>query len=92
MKQSLRSFFSPILSVFEKGSDVYAYKPLNRKILIFMGTVFSGLMVLVLNFIPEGIGISFLIPVFVFGLLALVTLVVGILGNERAVSKIWGDR
>ena len=42
MKQSLRSFFSPILSVFEKGSDAYAYKPLNRKILIFMGSVFSG--------------------------------------------------
>ena len=54
--------------------------------------VFSGLTVLVLNFIPEGVGISFLIPVFVFGLLASVTLVVGILGNERAVSKIWGDR
>ena len=57
-----------------------------------MGFVFSGLTVLVLNFIPEGVGISFLIPAFVFGLLALVTLVVGILGNERAVSKIWGDR
>ena len=92
MKQSLRSFFSPILSVFEKGNDSYAYKSLNRKILVFMGFAFSGLMVLVLNFIPEGVGISFLIPVFVFGLLALVTLVVGILGNERAVSKIWGDR
>ena len=92
MKQCLRIFFSPILSVFEKGNDSYAYKPFNRKILVFMGFVFSGLTVLVLNFIPEGVGISFLIPAFVFGLLALVTLVVGILGNERAVSKIWGDR
>ena len=91
MKQCLRSFFSPILSFFEKGSDTYAYKSLNRKILIFMGFIFSGLTALVLKYIPEGVGFSFLIPVFVLGLLALVTLVVGILGSDRAVSKIWGD-
>ena len=91
MKQRLRSFFSPILSVFEKGNDLYAYKSFNRKILIFIGFVFSGLTALVLKYVPEGVGSSFLIPVFVFGLLALITLVVGILGNERAVSKIWGD-
>jgi hypothetical protein len=92
MKQILRSIFSPILNIFEKGSDAYAYKPLNRKILIFMGVTFAGLTVLVLKFIPEGVGISFLIPVIVFGSVAIVTLVVGFLGNERAVSKIWGDK
>ena len=92
MKSILRSFFSPILNIFEKGDDAYAYKPLNRKILIFMGLIFAGLTVLVLKFTPEGVGIGALIPVVVFGLVALVTLVVGFLGNERAVSKIWGDR
>jgi|TARA_B110001469_G_C9285704_1_gene157392 hypothetical protein len=92
MKPILRSLFSPILNIFEKGSDVYAYKPLNRKILIFMGTIFAGLTALVLKFVPDGVGISFLIPVIVFGAVAVVTLVVGFLGNERAVSKIWGDR
>ncbi|RLD08268.1 MAG: hypothetical protein DRI65_02755, partial [Chloroflexota bacterium] len=73
-------------------SEPYAYKPLNRKILIFMGILFSGLIILVLYFLPEGIGFSFLIPVVVFGGIALVTLVVGLLGTDRAVAKIWGDR
>ena len=92
MKQILRSVFSPILNIFEKGEEAYAYKSLNRKILIFMGAVFAGLTALVLKFIPEGVGISFLIPVTVFGSVAIVTLVVGFLGNERAVSKIWGHK
>ena len=92
MKPILRSLFSPILNIFEKGNDAYAYKPLNRKILIFMGGIFSGLTALVLKFIPEGVGISFLIPVIVFGSVSIVTLVVGFLGSERAVSKIWGDK
>lgn len=92
MKQLLRMLFSPILNIFEKSTGPYAYKPLNRKILIFMGLVFAGLTSLVLNFIPEGVGVSFLIPVIVFGLIALVTLVVGFLGNERAVAKIWGNK
>jgi len=92
MKAQFRKIFSLILNIFEQGSEPYAYKPLNRKILIFMGILFSGLIILVLYFLPEGIGFSFLIPVGVFGGLALVTLVVGLLGTDRAVAKIWGDR
>jgi drug/metabolite transporter (DMT)-like permease len=92
MKQLLRSFFSPILNIFEQGEEEYVYKPLNRKILIFMGLIFAGLTVLIITFIPEEVGISAFIPVIVFGLVTLVTLVVGLLGNERAVTKIWGDR
>ena len=63
-----------------------------EKILIFMGFIFAGLTFLVLKFTPEGAGFGAVIPVIVFGLVALVTLVVGFLGNERAVSKIWGVR
>lgn len=92
MKQVLRMLFSPILTIFEKGDDPFEYKSLNRKILIFMGIIFAGLATLVVLFVPQGVGVGFLIPVIVFGLVALVTLVVGFLGNERAVTKIWGDR
>jgi len=92
MKKLLRMLFSPILNPFEKGDEAYAYKPLNRKILIFMGLIFAGLTTAIVNFIPEGVGVSYLIPVIVFGLIALVTLVVGLLGDERAVSKIWGNK
>jgi len=92
MKAQFRKIFSLILNIFEQGSEPYAYKPLNRKILIFMGILFSGLIILVLYFLPEDVGFSFLIPVVVFGGIALVTLVVGLLGTDRAVAKIWGDR
>ncbi|MBT3504411.1 MAG: hypothetical protein HN475_01320 [Piscirickettsiaceae bacterium] len=92
MKQILRTLFSPILNIFEKGDDPFEYKSLNRKILIFMGFIFAGLATLVVLFVPEGVGLGYLIPVVVFGFVALITLVVGFLGNERAVTKIWGDR
>ncbi len=92
MKQLLRHLFSPILNIFEKGDETYVYKSFNRKILIFMGAIFAGLTFLILKFIPEGVGLSALIPVIVFGLVALVTLVVGFLGDDRAVSKIWGNK
>jgi hypothetical protein len=92
MKRLLRMLFSPILNIFEKGSDAYQYKSLNRKILIFMGFMFAGLASLGGLFVPDDVGMGFLIPVIVFGSLSLVTLVVGFLGNERAVAKIWGDR
>ena len=92
MKQILRTLFSPILNIFEKGDDPFEYKSLNRKILIFMGFIFAGLATLVVLFVPEGVGLGYLIPVVVFGFVALIILVVGFLGNERAVTKIWGDR
>jgi len=92
MKQILRTLFSPILNIFEKGDDPFEYKSLNRKILIFMGFIFAGLATLVVLFVPEGVGLGYLIPVVVFGFVALINSVVGFLGNERAVTKIWGDR
>lgn len=92
MKQLLRIVFLPILSPFEKGGDEYQYKPLNRSILIFIGFIFGGLAALVLNFLPDGVGLSYLVPVIVFGGVSMVTLVVGLLGSDRAVCKIWGNR
>lgn len=92
MKNILRIFFASILNKFEQGSGAYEYKPLNRKILIFIGAIFLMLMILVLYFLPAGVGLGFLIPVVVFAGVALVSLVVGILGTDRAVAKIWGDR
>ena len=92
MKSLFRTLFSPILNIFESGSDDYAYKPLNRKILIVIGLLFGGLgsAVAYLSFDKGEPG--FLIPVIVFFGISLVTLVVGVLGNERAVAKIWGNR
>lgn len=90
MKPLLRKLFSPILNIFEAGDEPYAYKPLNRKILIVIGVLFLCLVSAVgyLSFDKGEVG--YLIPVAVFSGISLVTLVVGLLGNDRAVAKIWG--
>lgn len=91
MKQQLRKLFSPLLTGLEAGSDDYAYKPSHRKILITMSILFSGLALLVLVF-NRGGDVGYLFPVVVFGLIGFVGLVVGFLGTDRAVAKIWGNR
>ena len=91
MKEQLRILFSPILNIFEKGTEPYKYKPLNRKILIIMGVLFSGLAAGVFYSTPGG-DIGYLLPVIVFSAVGVVCLAIGFLGNDRAVSKIWGNR
>ncbi|MGB3623164.1 hypothetical protein FT643_04850 [Ketobacter sp. MCCC 1A13808] len=91
MKQPLRKLFSPILKAFESGSDEYVYQPSHRKILIFLSALFFGLASLVLV-INRGGDVGYLFPAVVFGLVSFVGLTVGLLGNDRAVAKIWGSR
>ena len=91
MKDTLRKLFWPILKPFEKGNGPFAYKPLNRKILLAVGRLFLVLALAVLAIAPRN-GPGFLIPVLVFGGVGLVGLVVGLLGSDRAVSNIWGSR
>lgn len=92
MKNLFQTLFSPILNLFESGDEVYAYKPSHRTILLAVGSLFTllaaGVFVVGLN----GEGYGFLLPGFVFGGAALVSLVVGALGSERAVAKLWGSR
>ena len=92
MKNILRALFSPILNFFEKGDEPYSYKPLNRKILIVMSTLFLSLAILVAYLSRANSDLGYLIPVIVFTTIAVTGLVVGLLGNDRAVAKIWGSR
>ncbi len=91
MKKILRKLCSPLLNIFESGSGDFAYKRSHRTILLVMGCLFSGLAVLVL-FLSQGEDLGYLLPVFVFGGIGLVSLLVGCLGNDRAVAKIWNAR
>ena len=92
MKQLLRKIFFPILDIFEQGDEAYAIKPLSRKILIVIGVLFSGLASVVFYLIPEESDLGYYLPVIIFYLIALVAVVVGALGTDRAVAKIWGNR
>ncbi len=91
VKQKLRILFSPILKVFESGTELFSYKASYRTILIAMGGIFSGLAVLVF-FIAQGEDLGYLLPVLVFGCIGFISLLVGLLGTDRAVAKIWGSR
>ena len=92
MKATLTKLCWPILARFEKGDGEYAYKPLNRKILIVLGVLFtalaSGIAWVVINTQTWG---AFL-PILIFGAVGLVCIIVGSLGSDRAVARIWGSK
>ena len=92
MKNILRKLFSPILNIFESGDEPYTAKPLNRKILIIIGVLFAFLASVVIYLSYDKGEVGYLVPVIVFACVALVALVIGFLGNDRAVAKIWGNR
>lgn len=92
MKTTLRNIFAPLLGMFEKGSEPFSYKQSHRTILIVLGCLF-----LFLSIVATALGVSFgqigaLIPALVFLGVAVTALVVGTLGSDRAVSKIWGSK
>ena len=92
MKASLRKLFSPILNHFESGDEAFSYKASHRKVLMFMGVLFLVLSgVSAVATVVSG-QIGGLVPFLVFFVVGLVCEVVGFLGNDRAVAKIWGDR
>ena len=92
MKTQLRKVFWFVLRFFEKGNEPYAYKPLNRIILLVIGFLFMALSLIVFLFTSDTDGYGYLIPLVVFFSVGSVSLIVGLLGSERAVSNIWGNR
>jgi len=91
VKKQLRAIFSPILNIFESGTEAYAYKSSHRKILIIMGGLFCGLATLVF-YLAQGEDPGYLLPVLIFGGAGLLSLLIGLLRTDRAVAKIWGSR
>lgn len=91
MKKILRTIFAPILKIFESGEGSYNYKPSHRTILIVIGVLFSGLAGVVF-WLVQGMDLTYLFPVAVFGGVAFVSLIVGLLGTDRAVATVWNSR
>lgn len=92
MKNQLRKIFSPILRVFESGQGDYRYKGSYRTILIAVGALFLllSLVSLVAAFYTAQPGAW--LPFVVFFSAGSVCWIVGFLGTDRAVAKIWGNR
>jgi hypothetical protein len=93
MNKRLRYFFSFILKPLEKGSEPIQVNPLNRKVLIVMGCLFFvlGAGSLTAFLMLEISDKTYLFPAAVFFIVAILCLIVGCLGNDRAVAKIWGS-
>lgn len=91
MKIQLRKLFWFILQFFEKGSESYTYKPLNRKILLIVGFLFIVLSMITLYLSLGANDYGYLLPVIVFFSVGFISMIVGFIGSDRAVSKIWGN-
>ena len=92
MKSLFTKIFSPILNLFETDQPAANYKPSHRVILNIVGALFLLLSSISLfAAISSGV-LGGLIPGVVFFAVALVALVVGTLGSDNAVAKIWGNR
>ena len=93
MKNGLRKLFAPLLNIFENGQGDYVYKPMSRIILIVLALLFGGLtvgLIVISQQIVLGWGV--LIPVSVFSAVSLFCLIIGGLGTDRAVARVWGSR
>ena len=92
MKNTLKNIFSPILNIFENNNDEFVYRSLNRKIVLFISSVFFLLAFALPIFLPQLIEMGFWFVMLVFGCLSLVGLIVGLLGSDKAVAKLLGSR
>lgn len=82
----------PILRIFESGEGEYVYKKSHRKILLSVGALFLVLSAVSAISAITSAQLGGLIPFLVFFLVGLVCEVVGLLGSDRAVAKIWGSK
>lgn len=88
----LKKVFSPVLNIFEKNNNEFVYRSLNRKIVLFVSTVFALLGFGLPVFMPVLIELGYWFVMIVFGSLAAVGFIVGLLGSDKAVAKLLGSR
>lgn len=91
MKAQLRQLFAPVLRPLEAGEGAFRYQALHRTILM----VVSGLA-LVLAAVSAYFSLSAdltagLLATAVFLSLSGLCAVVGLLGTDRAVARLWGN-
>lgn len=89
MREVIRSIFSPILKPLESGDEPYVYKRSHRVILVTVSGLFATLASLSFFLAPS---VDYLFPVVVFGAASICGLVVGTVGKDIAVARIWGSK
>jgi len=92
MKDSFRKVFLPLLNIFESGDADYQYKPSHRKILLVVAGLFITLSIVSATAAIVSAQIAGLIPCAIFFVVGVVCGIIGLLGNDHAVAKIWGNK
>ena len=92
MKHRLRQLFSFILKPLESGQVGPSYKDSHRTVLKLVGVLFLVLATVSIGALVYTGKIGALIPALVFLGVGATCLVVGALGSDVAVSKMWGNR
>ena len=92
MKGLLIKLFWPILSFFETDEVAANYKKSHRIALNVMGALFLLLSLVSAGGLSATGDLGALLPLVVFASVGLVALVVGTLGSNGAVCKIWGTK
>ena len=92
MRNMLTRLFWPILKFFETGGDPANYKTSHRVALNIVGGLFIFLSLVSATAAYTVGGPASLIPVIVFLCLGIVAVIVGALGSNCAVARIWGTK
>jgi membrane protein required for beta-lactamase induction len=92
MKKQLQQLAAPILNPLENSEGDYQYSPSHRKVLKIMGFLFIMLGGVGLYFSLLANILAGLFPVILFTGIGLLCLVVGYLGSDKAVAKLWRNR
>ena len=92
MKELLIKICWPILKFFETGEEIADYKRSHRIVLIIVGALFTALSMgsATIAYVFSEIGA--LIPFAIFFSVGGVALIVGLLGSDNAVSRIWSRK
>ncbi|MHA7833102.1 MAG: hypothetical protein ACX94A_01345 [Algiphilus sp.] len=92
MKAQFRRLFAPVLQPLEAGDGAFRYQPMHRTILLVVAGLFLLLSAVSAYFsISAGLTAGLLATV-VFLTLSSTCAIVGLLGNDRAVARLWGNR
>lgn len=92
MKQILTKVFWPILRFFESGQEPANYKKSHRVALNIVGALFICLSLGSAGAAYSSGDLGGLVPMLVFFGVGLVAVIVGTLGSNAAVSRIWGTK
>lgn len=92
MKKRLRQLFAPLLRPLESGNVGPNFKTSHRTILNVVGVLFLFLGTVSTVALAYTGKVGALIPMFVFLGVGGISVIVGTLGSDAAVSKMWGNR